>query len=66
MLPLLLLEDDPAIAETIVYALQREGFAVEHCLLLRDALAQLQRALPAAVILDVGLPDGSDHRPDRD
>lgn len=59
MLPLLLLEDDPAIAETIVYALQREGFAVEHCLLLRDALAQLQRALPAAVILDVGLPDGS-------
>ena len=59
MLPVLLLEDDPAIAQTIVYALQREGFAVEHCLLMRDALARLQRALPAAVILDVGLPDGS-------
>ncbi|HEY9064167.1 MAG TPA: two-component system response regulator CreB [Burkholderiaceae bacterium] len=58
---LLLVEDDPAIAHTVVYALQRDGFAVEHVLLLREAL---QRVLDAprrygALILDLGLPDGN-------
>ena len=60
--PLLLLEDDPAIAETVVYALGREGFEVEHVMLVREADRRLRdsaRALPAAVIFDVGLPDGS-------
>lgn len=56
---LLLLEDDPAIADTVVYALQREGYAVTHSLLLQDAHRQMAAKLPAAVILDVGLPDGS-------
>ena len=58
--PLLLLEDDPAIARTAAYALQREGFEVEHVLLVREARARL---VPAgryrAAILDIGLPDGS-------
>jgi two-component system catabolic regulation response regulator CreB len=35
-------EDDPAIAHTVVYALQREGFQVDHVLLLRDALQRLR------------------------
>lgn len=56
---LLLLEDDPAIAHTVVYALQREGFAVTHCTLLQQARQQVARRLPAAAVLDVGLPDGS-------
>lgn len=60
--PLLLLEDDPAIAETVVYALGREGFEVEHVMLVGEAERRLRDttlAAPAAVILDVGLPDGS-------
>ena len=40
---LLLLEDDPAIARTVAYALERDGLTVTHSLL----------------VLDVGLPDGS-------
>lgn len=59
--PLLLLEDDPAIAQTVVYALSREGFAVAHVTLISEARRCLQdpRAPYAAAILDVGLPDGS-------
>lgn len=59
---LLLLEDDPAIAETVVYALGREGFEVEHVMLVGEADRRLRdsgRPLPAAAIFDVGLPDGS-------
>lgn len=58
---LLLLEDDPAIAQTVVYALTREGFDVEHVMLVRQARAQLMSGGPAlaAAILDVGLPDGN-------
>ena len=56
---ILLLEDDPAIAGTVAFALQREGFAVEHVLLVGAARAGAAAALPALAILDVGLPDGS-------
>ena len=56
---ILLLEDDPAIAGTVAFALQREGFAVEHVLLVGAARASVGSALPALAILDVGLPDGS-------
>ncbi len=57
---LLLLEDDPAIARTVAYALGREGFSVEHVMLVSEARTKL--AQPdgyAAALLDVGLPDGS-------
>ena len=58
---LLLLEDDPAIARTVAYALEREGFGVAHVLLVREAAALLAqpRHPYALAILDVGLPDGS-------
>ena len=56
---ILLLEDDPAIAGTVAFALQREGFAVDHVLLVGNAREAAARALPALAILDVGLPDGS-------
>ncbi len=53
----LVVEDEAAIADTVLYALRSEGYAPEHCLLGRDALTRL-RADPAdVVILDVGLPD---------
>ena len=56
---ILLLEDDPAIAGTVAFALQREGFGVEHVLLVGAARASVAAARPALAILDVGLPDGS-------
>ncbi len=56
---ILLLEDDPAIAQTVVYALQREAMQVTHCLLLQDARRQIALARPDALVLDIGLPDGS-------
>ena len=37
----LLVEDDPAIARSIVYTLERDGMSVTHCLLLGDARRQL-------------------------
>ena len=56
---ILLLEDDPAIAGTVAFALEREGLAVEHVLLAGAARASVAAAPPALAILDVGLPDGS-------
>jgi len=56
---ILLLEDDPAIAGTVAFALQREGFAVDHVLLVSAARSAAAHAVPALAILDVGLPDGS-------
>jgi two-component system catabolic regulation response regulator CreB len=56
---ILLLEDDPAIAGTVVFALQREGFAVDHVLLAGAARASVAASAPALAILDVGLPDGN-------
>jgi len=56
---LLLLEDDPAIARTVIYALERDGFTVQHCLLLGDARRALKARSFDLLMLDVGLPDGS-------
>ncbi len=56
---ILLLEDDPAIARTVIYALERAGLQVTHCLLVRDALQQIARTPYDVLVLDVGLPDGS-------
>lgn len=52
-----LVEDEASIAETLLYMLQQDGFAVtafERGLPVLDAAAQ---RLPELVILDVGLPD---------
>ena len=56
---LLLLEDDPAIARTVIYTLERDGLGVTHSLLLRDARQQMQARAFDLLVLDVGLPDGS-------
>jgi len=57
---ILCVEDESAIADTVVYALRTEGFEVEW-LTLGEAAIQSLKARPdtALVILDVGLPDGS-------
>ena len=55
----LLVEDDPAIADMVVYALRREGLAVLHMLLVSEARRWLQGQRPAVLVLDLGLPDGN-------
>jgi two-component system catabolic regulation response regulator CreB len=55
---ILVVEDESAIAETIVYALQTEGFAPLWKTTGGEALAVLGEQV-ALVILDVGLPDMS-------
>ncbi len=54
---ILIVEDEPAIAETLQYALQTEGFEPHWAALAQDALARLREREFALAILDVGLPD---------
>lgn len=56
---ILLLEDEPAIADTLLYALRGEGFEVTHVRLVSDALAAFRTQAPDLAILDVGVPDGN-------
>lgn len=56
---ILLVEDEPAIAETVLYALRAEGFAAEHLLLGGSVLPRLAQGGIDLLILDVGLPDRS-------
>jgi len=56
---ILVVEDEASIAETIVYALQTEGFAPLWKTTGREALAALAGTPVALVVLDVGLPDMS-------
>lgn len=55
---ILIIEDDPAIATTLRFALEREGYVVSWA----DTVARVAPCLAVshldAVVLDVGLPDG--------
>ena len=55
----LVVEDEPAISESISYALETEGMAVEAAYTFSEALAQVRRRPPSLVLLDVMLPGGS-------
>ena len=54
---ILIAEDEPAIAETVAYALRTEGYAAEHVLLGRDVVPRTEAGGIDLVVLDVGLPD---------
>lgn len=57
---ILVVEDEAPIAETIVYALQTEGFLPHWITTGQAALAALTTHAPVAlVILDIGLPDAN-------
>lgn len=53
----LLVEDDPAIADAVAYALRAEGFLVEHRLLGGEVAPRVRAGGVDLVLLDVGLPD---------
>jgi DNA-binding response OmpR family regulator len=57
MAAILLVDDEPAIRESLAFALRRDGFEVEEATTLREARSLADAA--DLVILDLVLPDGS-------
>jgi signal transduction histidine kinase len=55
----LVVDDEPEMAELLRSGLIQEGFQVDTAATGRDALARLRQARPDAVFLDLGLPDMS-------
>lgn len=53
----LLIEDDPSLAEGLKRSLNREGFTVNHLLRGKDGVHAVSSSPPDIVILDLGLPD---------
>ena len=59
-MPLVLIaEDEPAIADAVLYALRSEGLQAEHCLLGGEVAPRVRAGGVDVVVLDVGLPDRS-------
>ncbi|HOY70812.1 MAG TPA: two-component system response regulator CreB [Methylotenera sp.] len=54
---ILIVEDEPAIAETLIYACKEAGINTTHCLLGHEAIATTQKNSYDFIVLDVGLPD---------
>ena len=59
MKQILLVEDDSALVEGLVYSLQKAGFAVENRTGIQAGWAAFLQNTPDLIILDVGLPDGT-------
>ncbi len=56
---ILIIEDEPAIADTLLYALATEGFSPRWCATAAEGVTALQSQSFALLILDVGLPDAN-------
>ncbi|MDR2220724.1 MAG: two-component system response regulator CreB [Methylobacillus sp.] len=56
---ILIIEDEPAIADTLIYTLKSEGYLPQHCTLGSQGLEALRSGQYALAILDIGLPDMS-------
>ena len=56
---ILIVEDEPSIAENIEYSLQTEGFDPVWRSTAQEGLAAFRESPPALIVLDVGLPDMS-------
>jgi two-component system catabolic regulation response regulator CreB len=54
---ILIVEDEPAIAEAVAWALRAEGFEAAHCLTGGEALRLARAEAFDLAVLDVGLPD---------
>lgn len=54
---ILIVEDEPSIADNILYSMESEGFDAMVCNTGKDALAKLRAEEFSLVVLDVGLPD---------
>lgn len=58
-LPLLLVEDEPNLGQTLRDYLRAKKFQVELATSCEDARNKFRDIVPAVAILDIGLPDGS-------
>lgn len=56
---ILIIEDESAIADTLVFALRTEGFEPEWHATAREGLESYRNNPPTLVILDIGLPDAN-------
>lgn len=56
-LSILLIEDEAAIAETLIYACQEAGMRIQHVLLGQSGIDLLKAEHFDLIVLDVGLPD---------
>jgi DNA-binding response OmpR family regulator len=59
---LLLVEDNPQLAELVQEGLTRQGFAIDRCGSLKEAMAARAAASYDLILLDLGLPDGDGMR----
>jgi DNA-binding response OmpR family regulator len=55
---LLLVEDNPQLAELVQEGLTRQGFVIDRCGSLKDAMVARSAASYDLLLLDLGLPDG--------
>jgi two-component system, OmpR family, alkaline phosphatase synthesis response regulator PhoP len=55
----LIVDDEPQIAEIVQIYLEREGLAAQSCATVAEALSALEGGAPDLLVLDVTLPDGS-------
>ncbi len=55
----LVVEDDPTLARTITHNLSARGYIARNATTVVEALAALDDERPAALLLDIDLPDGS-------
>ncbi len=53
----LLVEDEPSIADAVLYALESEGVTCAWASIGSAALDQVEKEQPSLVLLDIGLPD---------
>ena len=57
--PILIVEDDPEVAQTICGMLERNGWLTRCAATLTEGFASLKQLNPCIVIVDLSLPDGS-------
>ena len=56
---ILVVEDEPSIAETLVHVLQEQGFDTTRVARISEAREAIKNTTFSAIVLDVGLPDGN-------
>jgi DNA-binding response OmpR family regulator len=56
---ILLIEDEPDLAQSIVNLLSREGYSVEWVNNFQEAVVRIEQSLYDCLLIDISLPDGS-------
>lgn len=56
---IVIIEDEPAIADTLIHVLEMDGFSVSWFSTASEGLAFLKENSAELLVLDVGLPDGN-------